>query len=181
MNLATLVFGHLALPECRRALARGWLVVVRTLVALLLALVFMMLLWLWWIATLMEPGHSPLVWVQFALSSSSMILLTVVVVQAPAVLAGSLAGERERGILQLLLTTAVTPREIVTGRLVGKLGQVAMILMAGLPILAMLFAWNGLGPRELIVFFLLLIATAFGGGGLAVGASILSRRGAMRC
>ena len=74
-----------------------------------------------------------------------MILLTIVVVQAPAVLAGSLAGERERGVLQLLLTTAVSPREIVLGRLLGKLSQVGMILLAGLPLLALLAAWNGYG------------------------------------
>ena len=78
-----------------------------------------------------------------------MILLTIVVVQAPAVLAGSLAGERERGVLQLLLTTAVTPREIVSGRLLGKLSQVGMIVLAGLPILGILFAWNGLGFLDL--------------------------------
>ena len=171
------MFGHLVVPEFRRALGRGWLVVMRSLVALVLGIAFGLMLWFWWIATMIEPGGSPLFWVQWTLSTSAMILLTICVAQAPAVLAGSLAGERERGVLQLLLTTAVTPREIVTGRLVGKLSQVAMILMAGLPILAMLFAWNGLGLKELIAFFLLLAATAFGGGGLAVGASILSRRG----
>ncbi len=105
-----------------------------------------------------------------------MILLTIVVVQAPAVLAGSLAGERERGVLQLLLTTAVTPREIVSGRLLGKLSQVGMIVLAGLPVLGIFFAWNGLGFLDLAAFFLLLTAVGFGGGGLAVAASIVSRR-----
>ncbi len=105
------------------------------------------------------------------------MLLVIVVVQAPAVLAGSLAGERERGVLQLLLTTAVSPREIVLGRLLGKLSQVAMIVLAGLPIVAVLFALTGLGPAQLGTFFLLLAAVGLGGGGLAVGASVVSRRG----
>jgi ABC-type Na+ efflux pump permease subunit len=98
-------------------------------------------------------------------------------VQTPAVLAGSLAGERERGVLQLLLTTAVTPREIVMGRLLGKLSQVAMIVLAGLPIVAVLFALTGLSPAQLATFFLLLASVGLGAGGLAVGASVVSRRG----
>ena len=108
MNLATLVFGHLAGPECRRALARGWLIVVRTLVGLALAMVLISVLWLWWATEQIYPGYAPTFQLQVALWAAAMILLTIVVVQAPAVLAGSLAGERERGVLQLLLTTAVT-------------------------------------------------------------------------
>jgi ABC-type transport system involved in multi-copper enzyme maturation permease subunit len=177
VNLATLVFGHLAGPECRRALARGWLIVVRTVVGLALAVVLISVLWLWWVTEQMYPGYTPAPQLRFALWSATMILLTIVVVQAPAVLAGSLAGERERGVLQLLLTTAVSPREIVSGRLLGKLSQVGMILFAGLPVLGVLFAWNGLGFFDLAVFFLLLTVVGFGGGGVAVGASIVARRG----
>jgi ABC-type transport system involved in multi-copper enzyme maturation permease subunit len=177
VNLATLVFGHLAGPECRRALARGWLIVVRALVALALAVVLISVLWLWWITQQVYPGYSPTLQLRVALVTATMILLTIVVVQAPAVLAGSLAGERERGVLQLLLTTAATPREIVSGRLLGKLSQVGMILFGGLPVLGVLFAWNGLGFPEFAAFSLLLTSVGFGGGGVAVGASVVSRRG----
>lgn len=45
---------------------------------------------------------------RFFLSAVTLVLLTITAVQAPAVLAGSLAGERERGILQILLTTTVS-------------------------------------------------------------------------
>ena len=107
----------------------------------------------------------------------ALVLLTITAVQAPAVLAGSLAGERERGILQLLLTTTVSPREIVEGRLLGKLSQVGMIILAGLPILAFLAPLDGLGIAHLLAMSLLLVAVGFGAGGLAVGASVVSRRG----
>ena len=135
------------------------------------------MLWLWWATEQIYPGYTPTYQLRIALWTAAMILLTIVVVQAPAVLAGSLAGERERGVLQLLLTTAATPREIVSGRLLGKLSQVGMILFAGLPVLGVLFAWNGLGFFDLAAFFVLVTAVGFGGGGLAVGASIVSRRG----
>ena len=52
-----------------------------------------------------------------------------------------------------------------------------MIVLAGLPILAILFAWNGLSLGQLAAFFVLVAAVGFGGGGLAVAASIVSRRG----
>jgi len=178
VNLATVLFGPLAGPECRRALARGWLLVVRTLVGLLLAVIVLFLMWVWQLDRLIDPFFVPsLAELRTALSSSALILLTIGVVQAPAVLAGSLAGERERGILQLLLTTAVSPREIVQGRLLGKLSQVGMISLVGLPLLALLVAWNGFGLLHLGMIALLLAAVSLGGGGLAVGASVVSRRG----
>jgi ABC-type transport system involved in multi-copper enzyme maturation permease subunit len=177
VTLATLLVGHLAGIECRRALARGWLIVVRGLLALALGSVLWLLIWVWWLTVRFDPTYVPTFQLRFAIDSAAMIMLTIVVVQVPAVLAGSLAGERERGVLQLLLTTAVSPREIVSGRLLGKLSQVGMILLAGLPLLAILFAWNGFGFVDLLVMLVLLAAVGFGAGGLAVGASVISRRG----
>ena len=142
---------------------------VRTLVAAVLAVLVAFALWMWWLSTLGDPYASPGFTLAIALAIVAPILLTIVVVQAPAVLAGSLAGERERGVLQLLLTTAVSPREIVSGRLLGKLSQVGMIVLAGVPIVALLAAWNGLSLLELLTFFLLMSAVGLGGGGLAVG------------
>jgi len=178
VNLATVLLGPLVGPECRRALARGWLIVVRTLVGLSLALCVLFLIWVWWLSGLTDPFFIPdVAELRTALSAGVMILLTIAVVQAPAVLAGSLAGERERGALQLLLTTAVSPREIVLGRLLGKLSQVGMVLLAGLPLLALLVAWNGLDLLQAATIGLLLAAVTLGGGGLGVGASVVSRRG----
>ena len=177
MSLATLLFGHLAGTECRRALARGWLIVVRSLLGLLLALIACFLIWMWWLVVKTNPSYVPTFMLRTTLAAGAMILLTIVVVQAPAVLAGSLAGDRERGVLQLLLTTVVSPREIVSGRLLGKLSQVGMIILAGVPFLVLLGAWNGLDLLQLATLFLLLAAVGAGGGGLAVLASITSRRG----
>ena len=52
-----------------------------------------------------------------------------------------------------------------------------MIELAGLPILAILFAWNGLTLGQLAAFFVLVAAVGLGRGGMAVAASIVSRRG----
>ncbi len=157
--------------------ARGWLLVVRGLVGGLLATVLLFLLWTWWLSVRFDPTFVPAFELRIVFSAVTLVLLTVVVVEAPAVLAGSLAGERERGVLHLLLTTAVSPREIVQGRLLGKLSQVGMIVLAGIPVLAFLAPFDGMGLGDLVTIAVLLVAVGFGGGGLAVGASIISRRG----
>jgi ABC-type transport system involved in multi-copper enzyme maturation permease subunit len=171
------LLGPLVVPECRRAGARGWLVLARCALGGLLALVLLGLLWYWWVSATFDPYHNPSNDVRLVFVVSAITLVAVAVLMVPAVLAGSLAGERERGVLQLLLTTAVTPREIVVGRLVGKLSQVGMVLLAGVPLVAILAPWNGLSIGAVAAFILLLAAVAIGEGGMSVLASIVSRRG----
>jgi len=177
IDFMLVLFGPMVVPECRRAAARGWLVVARCLAGGLLALVFLSLLWTWWFTIQIDPFFVPAGYVRMALGVSAMVLVTIAVLMVPAVLAGSLAGERERGVLQLLLTTAARPREIVLGRLIGKLSQVGMVLLAGVPVVAVLAAWNGLSIAAVGTFVLLLASVAIGEGGLSVLASIVSRRG----
>ena len=143
----------------------------------LLAAGLLFLIWVWWLSARFDSSSIPGSELRIFLSAVALVLLTITAVQAPAVLAGSLAGERERGILHILLTTTVSPREIVEGRLLGKLSQVGMIILAGVPVLAFLAPWDGLGIGHLLAIVLLLAAVGFGGGGLAVGASVVSRRG----
>jgi ABC-type transport system involved in multi-copper enzyme maturation permease subunit len=177
VSVAAIVFGHLAGVECRRALGRGWVIVVRALCSLVLALVALCLVWYWWVNARFDASYLPARELRAALACAAMVLLTVDVIMIPAVLAGALAGDRERGVLQLLLTTAASPREIVIGRLIGKLSQVGMILLAGFPIFALLLALNGVGVLSLAVVVLLLASVAVGGGGLAVLGSVIARRG----
>jgi len=177
LNLARFIFGHLAGTECRRGLARGWLLWLRALLGTALAGALLFLMWAWWLGSRYDATFVPGTELRVFLSGVALILLTITAVQAPAVLSGSLAGERERGILQLLLTNTATPREIVEGRLLGKLSQVAMIILAGMPILAFLAPLDGLSAAHLLTLALLLGAVGFGAGGLSVGASIISRRG----
>ena len=126
---------------------------VRSILGLLLGLILLFLIWAWWLIAKTDPSYIPSYMLRVTLAAGAMILLSIVVVQAPAVLAGSLAGDRERGVLQLLLTTVVSPREIVTGRLLGKLSQVGMILLAGVPFLVIVGAWNGLDLLQLATLF----------------------------
>jgi ABC-type transport system involved in multi-copper enzyme maturation permease subunit len=177
MNLALALFGPLAGPECRRALGRGWLIVVRSLAATAIALVAITVIWVWWLSIGLDPSFTPSIELRIGLSVAALVVLTIAVVMAPAALAGSLAGERERGALLLLLTTKVSSGEVVIGRMAGKLSQVGMVLLAGLPPLTLLAGWNGLGVAHVGALLLILLAVLAGGGGMATCASVFSRRG----
>ena len=177
VNLVTRLMGPLAGPECRRAVARGWLILVRGLAAVVILGAALVTLWMCWINEKIESTHQPYTELRVGLAAVEGMLVTVALVLGPAVLAGSLAGEKERGTLALLLTTRVNALEIVTGRLAGKLAQLGMVLLAGVPAVVLLAAQAGVGPATILVYLLLPAAVGIGGGGLAAVASIVSRRG----
>ena len=177
VNLATLLVGPLAGPECRRAVARGWLILVRALAATAVFGVTLLAYWVWGLEQSLDGSHQPFWEIRIALGLVAGMLLTLALVLGPALLAGSLAGEKERGSLALLLTTRVTSREIVSGRVVGKLAQLGMILLACLPAFVLLISLAGFRPTTFLAAVLLPTAVGIGGGGLAAAASVLSRRG----
>ena len=176
-NLATIVVGPLAGPECRRALARGWLILVRTLAAMAVLLVISIAIWWWWIMQRMDLTYRPFFELRYGLAICEGILVTIALIMGPALLAGSLSGDKERGVLALLLTTRIHPREIVTGRITGKLAQVGMILVAALPGLILISALAGFSLSSQAMLLGLVVAVAFGGVGMAAVAATMSRRG----
>lgn len=177
VNLATISIGPLAGPECRRALARGWVILVRVLAAVALLGAAMLAYWFWMIENQIDPNHRPYYELRIGLAVVEGMLVTLAIVMAPAVLAGSLAGERERGALAILMTTRVSSWEIVAGRMLGKLSQVGMIMLAGMPALVLLAGLAGLSLPRMSIYLLLPAAIAWGSGGLATAASTISRRG----
>jgi ABC-type transport system involved in multi-copper enzyme maturation permease subunit len=176
-ELMNLVLSPLAGPECRRALGRGWLILVRVLAGLAMTGTTLVILWFWWISQASNPAYLPYEILRYGLATVEGMLVTVALVLGPAVLAGSIAGERERGVMGLLLTTRVSAREIIVGRLTGKMTQVAMVLLAGVPAMVSLYALSGMDWRTFALLLGLPAAVALGGGGLAVLASTVSRRG----
>jgi len=176
-TLATLLFGPLAGPECRRAIGRGWLIVARCLAGGLLATVALSIFWWWWFGERVDPSFSPFESLRGGAVAVLALANVLMLVMGPAVLAGSLAGERERGSLGLLLTTRVGAREIVAGRAAGKLVQLGSLLLAGLPALVLLAACAGFGAATVATALAVPAAVGLGAAGMATGASAVSKRG----
>jgi ABC-type transport system involved in multi-copper enzyme maturation permease subunit len=172
-----MLLGPLAAPECAMASRRGWVIWLRILPALASGAVAFIVIWVWWIMTQIDSNHRPADELRSGLLIIEGMMLAFALILSPAVLAGSLAGEKERGSIGLLLTTRVSAADIVLGRMAGRLSQVAMIELAAMPSLLLLAAMCGFDWKSTFALLALPMSVAFGGGGIALAASALSRRG----
>lgn len=73
-----------------------------------------------------------------------------VIFLTPALVAGAILDERNKQTLPLLLSSMLSPREIVYGKLAGRLLGLLAILLAGLPILALMQFLGGIDFFEAI-------------------------------
>jgi ABC-type Na+ efflux pump permease subunit len=95
------------------------------------------------------------------------------------VMAGStssiLAEEKEKQTLPFLLTTTMTDREIVFGKLGARIAQIMMILVAAMPVLAIMQVMGGIDPRLLSCVFLATIVSLISAAGIGAAASITAK------
>jgi ABC-type transport system involved in multi-copper enzyme maturation permease subunit len=172
-----LLLGPLAGPECRRALGRGKWKVLRALAAIPALLALLVAVWAWWLFDQFSPPFPGVVPLRTGLTAVLWMSAAVALILGPAVLAGALAGEKDRGTLAMLLASRVSPREIVLAKLASRLSIVAVLLLAGVGAGAVL-AWLEPIPWRLALLHVALpLAVAFGSGGLALAASAIARRG----
>ena len=104
--------------------------------------------------------------IQFAL----ILLIT------PAMTAGSIAGERERQTLDMLLVTNTGSLRIVAGKLLESLGYVALLLVAALPTMCLTLITGGVTLADVLTGALFLLVTAFAALSVGVFASAVFRR-----
>jgi ABC-type transport system involved in multi-copper enzyme maturation permease subunit len=110
-----------------------------------------------------------------------LIQTCAVVLLTPAFTAGAIAEERQRGTLDCLLTTHLTPMSIVSGKYVARLTHLFGILLTGLPVLALLPLWGGVDPGKVLVAFGSTATTVASLGALGLWCSATARtvRGAV--
>lgn len=85
----------------------------------------------------------------------------------PAITAGSIAGEREKQTLEILLTTRLTPWQIVTGKLISSISTLLLYIVSSLPILCIVFSIGGVTVWDMVqimlyVFVLAIYLGSFG-------------------
>lgn len=94
----------------------------------------------------------------------------------PAITAGSISGERERQTLELMLTTKMTPGEIVLGKLFSSLSTVALLIVSSFPVLALVFVYGGVRIPDVGMLLLCYVSTAFLVGCLGICFSAMFKR-----
>ena len=105
-----------------------------------------------------------------SVQAAAILLLT------PAYLGSAIAEEKERGTAELLLTTRLSDRQFVLGKLLGRLSHLATVLLAGLPILCLTRLWGGIDDNLLVAGFAVAFLSLLSCGGISILCSVLARR-----
>jgi ABC-type transport system involved in multi-copper enzyme maturation permease subunit len=92
----------------------------------------------------------------FGFVRTILLVQTVAIfVLTPAYLAGSVVEEKQRKTLDLLFTSHLTDREIILGKLAARSVHLGGVLLAGLPLLALIQLWGGVDARLLTAAYLM--------------------------
>ena len=101
-------------------------------------------------------------------------LLTVLI--APAMTSGSVSTEREKGTLDLLITTPVSTLGMVVGKLFSSLAYLLLLIASSVPMMSIVFAFGGIAPEDVVRAYILLFASSIGLGSIGLFMSALLKR-----
>jgi ABC-type transport system involved in multi-copper enzyme maturation permease subunit len=106
-----------------------------------------------------------------------LVLQTLLIlVLAPAFTTGAISQEREKQTLDLLVTTPVSSLSIVLGKLFSALAWAFLLVIASIPLTAMVFVFGGVAPEDLVRGYIVLLVEVFGLGCLGLFFSALLKR-----
>lgn len=94
----------------------------------------------------------------------------------PALTAGAISGEYERGTYDMLLATPLRPAAILWGKLLPAMTYVLLLILAAIPLFSIVFIFGGVVIRDLIQTVGLLGLTGLAYGSLGIFFSALTRR-----
>lgn len=125
-------------------------------------------------------GQGVAVW-QIRISTEWYIWLTalqflLIVLVAPALSAGSIAGERERQTFDLLLVTGVGTRRIVMGKMMESFAFLALLILCGAPVMALAYVTGGMPVADIAVTLVYLLVIALAALSVGMVMSVLMRR-----
>lgn len=100
----------------------------------------------------------------------------LIILVAPALSAGSIAGERERQTFDLLLVTGVGARKIVVGKLLEHFAFLLMLIIGSFPIMILANMTGGMPVSDVLMILLFLVVIAFAALSVGMVASVLFKR-----
>lgn len=104
------------------------------------------------------------------------IQLAMICVILPILTAGSIAGERERQTLDIMLVAPISPFSIVMGKLMASLSNVFVFIISSLPAMSLCFLYGGIQWQYLMVFIGSALVMAFFAGAIGVWASSVFKK-----
>lgn len=106
----------------------------------------------------------------------AVLEFVMVVFLMPALTAGSISGERERRTLELMLTTKMTPADIILGKLAASLSTLALLIVSSFPVLAMMFIYGGVTLRDMGILLLCYLVAALLVGSIGICCSAVFKK-----
>jgi ABC-2 type transport system permease protein len=106
----------------------------------------------------------------------SIFQLVLVSFIAPAFTAGQISLEREKQTLDLLISTPMRPSAIVVGKLAAALAFVVLMIVAAIPITAIVLMYGGASVEDIVRQQAVLLATALVLGAIGLFYSALIKR-----
>lgn len=100
----------------------------------------------------------------------------IILVMIPILTASSIAGERERQTLDVMLTTPISAFSIVLGKVLTAMAQVLMFVISSVPIMSLAFILGGMPWTSLIGFILMVIFASFYVGAIGVYCSAKTKK-----
>lgn len=102
--------------------------------------------------------------------------LFMICIIIPILTAGSIAGERERQTLDIMLTAPVSPLSIVLGKLFASMANVFLFVISSLPAMAIAFLYGGIKWQYLLIFIVSIMCIAFFSGAIGLWCSSVYRK-----
>jgi ABC-type transport system involved in multi-copper enzyme maturation permease subunit len=104
------------------------------------------------------------------------VQFAAVILFTPALAANAVAEERSKNTLMFLFTTHLSNREIVAGKLLTRLLQVGLLVLTGLPVLAMMQLFGGIDPNLVLGSFWAVALTGLSLGCVGVVCGIRAKK-----
>ena len=107
------------------------------------------------------------------LASIEFIMLLFIM---PALTAAAVSGERERQTLDLMLTTLLTPAQIIWGKLLNALSVMGLLVLSSFPPISMVLVFGGITWMDLAALLLCYMAVALVAGSMGICFSAVFKR-----
>jgi len=93
-----------------------------------------------------------------------LVIATVALIEVclitPALTSGAIAGERERQTYDLLISSLLSPWQIVWGKLASALAFAMLLIFSVIPVISLAFLFGGVSLSEMLIALIGMVATA---------------------
>jgi ABC-type transport system involved in multi-copper enzyme maturation permease subunit len=106
----------------------------------------------------------------------SLLQYGLIIFITPGLTAGAICGERERQTLSVLLTTNLSPWQVIIGKWLASLSFILLLILSSLPLYGLLILFGGISLLQIAKIFGVYIITILAIGSVGVCISTLVKR-----